>query len=128
MIVFGVHPVELMRIRNCQGCKYLGAVSANGYCKYYLETGIRRPNKFGIENCSVKIIEDSQEQIEQIMKKTLDLHEKSEASKTKNAPAWDVKLAKKMFDDGKSFQEIADAVCRKKSIVVNYAYKHKWGR
>lgn len=44
---------EAERIRHCRGCKYLGTVAEYGCCNYFLETGNRRPSKFGTP-CSVK--------------------------------------------------------------------------
>ena len=48
-------PNEAARIRHCRGCRYLGTVAGYGCCNYYLETGNRRPSKFGTP-CSVKEI------------------------------------------------------------------------
>lgn len=44
---------EARRVRRCRGCKYLGVAGHLAYCSYYLQTGIRRPCKFG-QDCPVK--------------------------------------------------------------------------
>lgn len=46
---------EKVRVRHCCGCKYLTEVAAYGCCTYYLETGKRRPCKFG-QKCPVKVL------------------------------------------------------------------------
>ena len=122
-VLVGLHTDEMRRILHCQGCKYLGRVSSNGYCKYYLETDIRRPNPFGIENCSVKELDASKAEVEEIVKKTL---ARSKNCFSTNVAKWDVKTAKKLFDDGYQFSKIAEYIGVPRRYVVQYAHKHGW--
>lgn len=122
-ILTGFHAKEMLRIVHCQGCVYLGEVSSCGYCKYYLETDIRRPNKFGVENCAVKILDVKPAKVEEIVKKTLN----GEAERKKaNEVKWDVKTAKQLFDQGMALSKIAECIGVSRQRVVQYAYKHGW--
>ncbi len=122
-ILTGFQLNEMYRIVNCQGCQYLSSVSSNGYCKYYLDTGIRRPNEFGVENCAVKILDVKQSKVDEIVKKTLDRVAKQGKS---NTAKWDVVTAKKLFDQGMSFAKISEYIGVPRRYVVQYAHKHGW--
>lgn len=128
MILYGLHNSEAMRIINCQGCQYLGRAGQNGCCNYCIISGRMRPNKFGIENCSVKVLEDKPELIEKVVQKTLKDRDRINANLAKYAPKWDVAKAKRMFDDGCSALEIADAVCVRAQTIYDYIRKHNWRR
>lgn len=128
MIISSVHYKELRRIKNCQGCKWLSLVWCNGCCMYYLETGKRRPNSMADPNCKVREIVAPQSEIDAVNKKLEQAMEQAEKARLAYAPKWDTEKAKRLFDEGKSYQEIADAVCTKRSSVINYANKHEWGR
>lgn len=126
MILSGLHNNEMLRIMHCQGCKFLGKASTFGYCKYYLETDMRRPNKGGIKDCKVRVLEDSQKKVDEVVKKTLKRQKDIAAMKESQMAKWDTQKAKELYFKGFTYKEIALAVGVTKDAVSSYASLHGW--
>lgn len=126
----GLHVCEMYRILHCQGCQYLAPVSSMGYCKYMLETGIRRPNPPMIEKCAVKAVDVSQADIDEVARETVERYNDFYNRRTKEneLPFWDVKTAEKMFREGYTFSQIAEVVGVTRQRIGKYAKKHSWIR
>lgn len=126
----GFHVCEMMRILHCQGCQYLAPVSGMGYCKYMLDTDLRRPNPPMIERCAVKDIDVPQEEIDEVVSTTIERYNTFYNRKTKEneVPFWDVKTAERMFHEGCTFSQIAEVVGVTRQRIGKYAKKHSWIR
>lgn len=46
---------EQRRCRYCRGCEYFDIIGHYGCCNYYLQTGNRRPCRFCLKDCSVRV-------------------------------------------------------------------------
>ena len=126
MILDSLWPQEAMRVINCQGCKYLGLAGSWGCCNYFLVTDNLRPNPFGVANCLVKKLENDPESVEKIVNKTLTDKKDCDKRAESRKPKWDTELGQKMFNEGKTFREIAEAVCRSEDCVYGYARRNGW--
>lgn len=126
MIVNGLSKGEMVRILNCQGCRHLQLTGGGkiGMCAYILNMGRRRPCKFGDPECSVKEVDSSLKDIENIKNKTLE----SVKNKPKTrGPKWDVETAKRLRTENKmGFKEISQIIGVNAATIMSYAEQHGW--
>lgn len=123
---------EAERCRHCRGCIYFGIAWTNGCCDYYLTTGKRRPNKFGVKDCAVKVVVDRVPQkhldwCDEIDRREADKQAGPAKPKKRGRPmSWDVEYAQVLYNHGYYYFEIAEILGTTNDAVSDYSSAHFW--